>query len=195
MIQLETERELKNGFYIKVFYINHLKSREIAEKIIRSYLPVGEPTKEENLDFTNSYKITELQYGNDFYYLIDSIWDYELILVHDNSRKIRNLVEEIGDKVIEAISNYYFENGDFDIDYYGDVDWYFSGNFKENIKEGESTLEIEIKGEKHKITPCVYKDNSGNINVKQSCSECMNILIETIKKEFEMEKEIDLYFG
>ena len=186
------KEKLKDGSYIEVSYINHLRSREIAEKIINSYLP-EEPIREENLDFTNSYKITELQYGSDFYYIIDSLWDYKIILVHDNSRRVRKLVDEIGDKVIEAMSNY-FENGDFDVDY-GDVDWYFSGNLKEDVKEGEDTLEIEVEKEKFTISPDMYKDNRGDMNAKVSCSECMDILMKLVEKKFELEKGIVLNFG
>ena len=190
MLEEKSKLKLKDGSYIEVSYINHLRSREIAERIINSYLP-EEPIREENLDFTNSYKITELQYGSDFYYIIDSLWDYKIMLVHDNSRKIRKIVDEIGDKVIEAMSNY-FENGDFNVDY-GDVDWYFSGSLKEGVKEGE--LEIEVEKEKFTISSDIYRDSDGNLNTKVSCSECMDILMKIIEKKFELEKGIVLNFG
>jgi len=49
MHQMEKVEKLKDGSYIEVFYINHARAREIAEEIIRSYLPDTEPTKEEKI--------------------------------------------------------------------------------------------------------------------------------------------------
>jgi len=193
MYQMKVKEKLKDGSYVEVSYINHLKSREIVEKIIRSYLPEREPDKEECLGFTNSYKITELQYGNDFYYLIDSIWDYKLILVHDNSRRVRKIVEEIGDKVIEKVSEEYFENAT-DVEF-GDVDWYIEGELKNDVEEGEGSVEIEVEREKYTISPDIYRDNKGYMNLKVSCSECMDILMKMVKKKYELEKGIMFNFG
>ena len=185
--------KLEDGKFIRIFYDNQTVGRENVLKIIESYLPKQKPDDEDDLSFSDYFKVKELKFGDEYFYLIDNLYDFSLVLVHDNSKKVRNFVDEIAYGVDSAVRERFFEDYIIDDILEEQFDWIYYGKAKDNIEEGDYNVEVEIEGEKHTVDASVVLWEGDNASVSVSCNGLMKILMELIEKEFKLEKEFFLF--
>jgi len=200
-------KELKDGEYVEINYLEFEDSREMAKHLISEYMPGDEdlineymPGEKEDiqiLGFVEDYKVVEIIFlDNEKYYIIDDIKRNKLILVHDNKGRLSDLYDKISEKVNSLILGKYFNGKKCYYVESGDENFYYveqSEDIKEFKNEAEvDELEIELEGEKFELCPVIYRDDKGHIKVVVDCRECMDILISLIKKNYTLKEKIDI---
>jgi len=194
---MSQRKELKDGEYIEINYLEFEESREITLDLINKYLPEGKEEDAQALGFVENYKVIEITFiNNEKYYIIDDYKRNRLFLVHDNKGQLSGLYDKISEKVNNLILEKYFNDKKFYYVESGEENWFYVEQ-SEDIKEFEDEAEVdelrtELEGDNFELYPVIYKDDKGHVKVVVDCSECMDILISLIKKIYTLKEKIDL---